>query len=260
MIEEHHPVDPAATSAQFDRLAEDLWHLLSKGESYVWERPSLHAKKLRDLELKAGHKPERGAKRRGPRLQYQEPSRSGARGGGGGGGLGGGGGGVLESPEGSERYRMGRIRELWKGTKKGGWVWNGPGEPAMTDIRREIRAQIRQGRRMPDQGSSDAADVLRLSRRSLGPFTKLESDRERVRDGETSHRPHEGRDEGRAVARHRASHGVQTGDGGVEDLAAIARSEPVAESRRRCKIQRRNRRSRQYEIRRLIHSVTHFPA
>src|SRR5208282_1951459 len=65
------------------------------------------------------------------------------------------------------------------------------------DIRREIRAQIRQGRRMPDQGSSDAADVLRLSRRSLGPFANLESDRERVRDGETSHRPHEGR----AVAR-----------------------------------------------------------
>ena len=51
-----------ATSAQFDRLAEDLWHLLSKGESYVWERPSLHAKKLRDLELKAGHKPEREQK------------------------------------------------------------------------------------------------------------------------------------------------------------------------------------------------------
>ena len=88
------------------------------------------------------------------------------------------------------------------------------------DIRREIRAQIRQGRRMPNQGSSDAAHVLRLSRRSLGPFANLESDRERVRDGETSHHPHEGR----AVARHRASHGVQTGDGGVEDLAAIARS------------------------------------
>ncbi len=99
-------------------------------------------------------------------------------------------------------------------------------------------------------------DVLRLPRGSLGPFANLESDRERVRDGEASHRPHEGR----AVARYRASHGVQTGDGGVEDLAEIARSEPVAESHRRCKIQRRNRRSRRYEIRRLTHSVTHFPA
>src|SRR3984893_17326933 len=38
-------------------------------------------------------------------------------------------------------------------------------------IRREIRAEIRQGRRMPDQGSRNAADIFRLSRRSLGPFT-----------------------------------------------------------------------------------------
>src|SRR5208283_367905 len=102
----------------------------------------------------------------------------------------------------------------------------------------EADREIGGAKKMPDQGSSDPADVLRLSRRSLGPFANLESDRERVRDGETSHRPHEGR----AVARYRASHGVQTGDGGVEDLAAIARSEPVAESHRRCKIQRRNRR------------------
>ncbi len=31
-------------------------------ESYVWARPSLHAKKLRDLELKAGYKAARGQK------------------------------------------------------------------------------------------------------------------------------------------------------------------------------------------------------
>ena len=43
------------------------------------------------------------------------------------------------------------------------------------DIRREIRAEIRQGRRMPDQGSRNAADIFRLSRRSLGPFTDHES-------------------------------------------------------------------------------------
>src|SRR5208283_1039586 len=60
----------------------------------------------------------------------------------------------------------------------------GRGGSGDDDIRREIRAQIRQGRRMPDQGPSDTADVLRLSRRSLGPFANLESDRERVRDGE----------------------------------------------------------------------------
>ena len=34
--------------------------------------------------------------------------------------------------------------------------------------------------------------------------------------------------------------GVQTGDGRVQDLAAIARSKPVAESRQRYKVQRRN--------------------
>ena len=102
------------------------------------------------------------------------------------------------------------------------------------DLRREIRAQIRQGRRIPDQGSADTADILRPSRRSLGPLANLEPDRERVRDGEASHRPHERR----AVAGHRASHGVQTGDGRVQDLAAFERSKPVAESRQRYKVQR----------------------
>ena len=62
-----------------------------------------------------------------------------------------------------------------------------------------------------------------------------------------------------ALSQDTASHGVQTGDGGVEDLAEIARSEPVAESHRRCKIQSRSRRSPRYEIRRLTHSVTTFP-
>jgi len=42
------------------KLAVIIWHLLSKGESYAWARPALHAKKLRDLELKAGYKAERG--------------------------------------------------------------------------------------------------------------------------------------------------------------------------------------------------------
>ena len=37
---------------------------------------------------------------------------------------------------------------------------------------------------LPDQGSSDAADVLRPSRRSLGSLAHLEPDRERVRNGE----------------------------------------------------------------------------
>jgi transposase len=51
-----------AAVATARKLAIVIWHLLRKGESYVWARPSLHAKKLRDLELKAGHKAARGQK------------------------------------------------------------------------------------------------------------------------------------------------------------------------------------------------------
>ena len=51
-----------AAVATARKLAIVIWHLLSKGESYVWARPSLHAKKLRDLELKAGYPAARGQK------------------------------------------------------------------------------------------------------------------------------------------------------------------------------------------------------
>ena len=43
-----------AAVATARKLAVLIWHLLSKGERYVWARPALHARKLRDLELKAG--------------------------------------------------------------------------------------------------------------------------------------------------------------------------------------------------------------
>ena len=51
-----------AAVATARKLAVLIWHLLRKNESYVWARPALHAKKLRDLELKAGHKAARGQK------------------------------------------------------------------------------------------------------------------------------------------------------------------------------------------------------
>src|SRR6201984_3647519 len=51
-----------AAVATARKLAVIIWHLLRKGESYAWARPALHAKKLRDLELKAGHRAERGQK------------------------------------------------------------------------------------------------------------------------------------------------------------------------------------------------------
>jgi transposase len=51
-----------AAVATARKLAIVIWHLLTKRESYAWARPSLHAKKLRDLELKAGSKVARGQK------------------------------------------------------------------------------------------------------------------------------------------------------------------------------------------------------
>src|SRR5271154_389906 len=49
----------------------------------------------------------------------------------------------------------------------------GRGGSSDDDLRREIRAQIRQGRRMPDQGSSNFVDFLRPPRRSLGPLANF---------------------------------------------------------------------------------------
>jgi transposase len=51
-----------AAVATARKLAVLIWHLLRKGESYLWARPALHAKKVRGLELKAGHRAARGQK------------------------------------------------------------------------------------------------------------------------------------------------------------------------------------------------------
>ena len=45
-----------------------VWHLLTKGEDYAWVRPALHAKKLRDLELRSGQPSRRG--QRGASYEY----------------------------------------------------------------------------------------------------------------------------------------------------------------------------------------------
>lgn len=42
------------------KLAVIIWHLLTRGEDYAWVRPALHAKKLRDLELRSGKPARRG--------------------------------------------------------------------------------------------------------------------------------------------------------------------------------------------------------
>jgi hypothetical protein len=51
-----------AAVATARKLAILIWHLLTKNQSYLGARPALHARKLRDLELRAGHKPARGQK------------------------------------------------------------------------------------------------------------------------------------------------------------------------------------------------------
>src|SRR5262249_23535574 len=51
-----------AAVATARKLAILIWHLLTKNENYLWARPALHARKLRDLELKAGHRAARGRK------------------------------------------------------------------------------------------------------------------------------------------------------------------------------------------------------
>ena len=51
-----------AAVATARKLAVLIWHLLRKGESYLWARPALHARKMRELELKAGHPAVRGQK------------------------------------------------------------------------------------------------------------------------------------------------------------------------------------------------------
>jgi transposase len=50
------------------KLAVIAWHMLTRGEDYAGVRPALHAKKLRDLELRSGHPARRG--QRGPGYEY----------------------------------------------------------------------------------------------------------------------------------------------------------------------------------------------
>ena len=50
------------------KLTVIVWHMLSKNEDYGGVRPALHAKKLRDMELRAGQRSQRG--RRGNAYAY----------------------------------------------------------------------------------------------------------------------------------------------------------------------------------------------
>jgi transposase len=50
-----------------------IWHLLTKHEDYDWVRQAFHAKKIRDLELRAGYPEQRG--QRGRSYDYNLPHR-----------------------------------------------------------------------------------------------------------------------------------------------------------------------------------------
>lgn len=50
------------------KMAVIIWHMLHKGEDYAAVRPALHAKKLRNVELRAGRPARRG--QRGPAYAY----------------------------------------------------------------------------------------------------------------------------------------------------------------------------------------------
>ena len=49
-----------AAVAVAGKITVIVWHLLTRGENYAWVRPALHAKKLRDLELRSGYPARRG--------------------------------------------------------------------------------------------------------------------------------------------------------------------------------------------------------
>lgn len=55
------------------KLTVIIWHLLTKGVDYDWVRPAFHAKKIRDLELRAGFPEQRG--QRGRSYNYNLPHR-----------------------------------------------------------------------------------------------------------------------------------------------------------------------------------------
>ncbi len=95
------------------------------------------------------------------------------------------------------------------------------------NLRREVRDQIREGSHLPDQGPQRAPNLLRLSRRALGPSANLQSNRERVRHRAASHGAHQGR----AVAGHGPADGVQAGHGSGQNLAPAEGREPIAQSR-----------------------------
>ena len=98
------------------------------------------------------------------------------------------------------------LREIWQAQSRAA------AETAIATFAEKYAAKYDKAVDCLSQGSRGAADVFRFSCRALGTSAHDESDRERVRNGPPSHRAHERR----ALAGHRADHGVQAGDGGAK--------------------------------------------
>src|SRR3989440_4279456 len=104
-------------------------------------------------------------------------------------------------------------------------------------VHRNLRHQVREGRRVPDKRPRATARLLRLPRRALETSTHDKPDREHVRDRSASN----GSIERLPLEQDRPRHDLQARTGRREKLASSPRSRPVAESHPRCKVQRRNR-------------------
>src|SRR6202045_1698784 len=87
-------------------------------------------------------------------------------------------------------------------------------------LHRELRAEIRQGGRLPGQGSRHAAGFLRLPGRALETLEDHQPHRKHLRHRAPPHHPIEGL----PVERHRARDGLQTGRRRPEMLAPSRRS------------------------------------
>lgn len=64
------PIAAVATARKLDMI---IWHMLTKGEDYIWVRPALLARKFRSIELKAGLPPEHS--KRGAAYDYNIPEK-----------------------------------------------------------------------------------------------------------------------------------------------------------------------------------------
>ena len=107
---------------------------------------------------------------------------------------------------------------------------------AAFDAYRDLGHQIRQGGRVPDQGSRRAARLLRLSGRALEASAHDERRGKLVRHGAPPHRALQRM----SLKQDRARHDLQVGRGCRKKLASPQWPQPIAENHPRYKVHRRN--------------------